>query len=395
MSNELVNAEKRIFYPQLTSVRFIAAFMVVLYHYRKELSDYLPNIFVNIINHGYVGVSFFFVLSGFILSTNYYDRLLAGTVTKQDFWWARFSRLYPLYLLSILVVLPRWFLPLRFDPYPEQAIHAHTYPLETFSVAFLALQALPFESGFFNAPAWSISTEIFFYICLPFLLPIISRISTKRLVIALIFLMFLALLAPFCYHNHIFMSVLPRFGWTYTPKLDYILSQYLHTSFLTRLPEFIIGIICYRLHVSVLKKGLQPRHIIIGILTSLPFLLVLFFEPDIYIANTILYSGQFLGIPFYSFLILWLVNSKSIIIDQFSRPTWLLLGESSFALYLFHVPIKQAAYFVSHRFLPGNTTNLLFWIVTIIFSIFVSIILFKIVETPCRKQLTFYWRNRK
>jgi peptidoglycan/LPS O-acetylase OafA/YrhL len=76
MSGQVSEGSKREFFPQLTSVRFFAALIVILYHYHKEFSPYLPGPILNFVEHGYVGVSFFFVLSGFILAANYNDRLL-------------------------------------------------------------------------------------------------------------------------------------------------------------------------------------------------------------------------------------------------------------------------------------------------------------------------------
>jgi len=45
---------------------------------------------------GFVGVSFFFVLSGFIIAYNYQEKLLTKTTTKRTFWVARIARIYPL-----------------------------------------------------------------------------------------------------------------------------------------------------------------------------------------------------------------------------------------------------------------------------------------------------------
>lgn len=44
---------------------------------------------------GFVGVSFFFVLSGFIIAYNYQEKLLTKTTTKRTFWVARIARIYP------------------------------------------------------------------------------------------------------------------------------------------------------------------------------------------------------------------------------------------------------------------------------------------------------------
>ena len=54
---------------------------------------------------GFVGVSFFFVLSGFIIAYNYQEKLLEKTATKRTFWVARLARIYPLHLLTLLIAV--------------------------------------------------------------------------------------------------------------------------------------------------------------------------------------------------------------------------------------------------------------------------------------------------
>ena len=75
----------------LTSIRFLFALLVVLFHGlepRPEALDVFPGLLKTVISHGYVGVSFFFVLSGFILSYSYAGRICQpGDATA--FWWAR------------------------------------------------------------------------------------------------------------------------------------------------------------------------------------------------------------------------------------------------------------------------------------------------------------------
>ncbi len=56
-----------------------------------------------VVNAGYVSVSFFILLSGFVLAYNYSWRARAGQLDRVRFWKARFTRLYPIYLLSLLL----------------------------------------------------------------------------------------------------------------------------------------------------------------------------------------------------------------------------------------------------------------------------------------------------
>lgn len=149
----------------LTALRFFAAAAVVLFHRpRAESFDaWLPYE-----RHGAAGVTFFFLLSGFVLAYTYHDRLLArrpGSV--RDFYTARLARILPAYLLAFVVSL--WastegakLLSLKFGGAPWKAL------------AYLTLtQAwVPDREWYnaFNGPAWSLSAEWFFYLVFPLLL---------------------------------------------------------------------------------------------------------------------------------------------------------------------------------------------------------------------------------
>src|ERR1700676_4406589 len=87
-------------YP-LTAVRFLAAFCVVVFHFGGDLLPHLPVAARLIFERGYISVSFFFVLSGFILAYTY----LAGTrpFPAGRFFRARFARIYPVFLLAFLL----------------------------------------------------------------------------------------------------------------------------------------------------------------------------------------------------------------------------------------------------------------------------------------------------
>src|SRR3954463_14806255 len=88
--------------PAVTGLRFVAAMHVYLTHSELPLSGAAALILV----HGGSAVSFFFVLSGFILAFNYAGE--RGRIDRSKFWVARFARIYPVYLLAIVVALPKW-----------------------------------------------------------------------------------------------------------------------------------------------------------------------------------------------------------------------------------------------------------------------------------------------
>ena len=89
-------------YPALTGLRFLAAFYVFAFHIHIRYPLNLPEFFTNLLKFGAVGVTLFFVLSGFVLTVSY------GQKTELDyhFYVRRFARIYPVYLFSLLSTLP-------------------------------------------------------------------------------------------------------------------------------------------------------------------------------------------------------------------------------------------------------------------------------------------------
>jgi peptidoglycan/LPS O-acetylase OafA/YrhL len=166
----------------LTAFRFLAALCVFLHH--VDPSRFLE---------GFSGVSFFFVLSGFILTYNYRGMLASVEWTSlRRFYVARLTRMYPVHLLTFLAILPLLWTGMS------------AAPRRSLVRAFLNLTLIqsfspgPADYGSYNAPSWSLSDEWFFYLALPFLLWVISRVKlcgTRRLASAMVSLW----LATVCY----------------------------------------------------------------------------------------------------------------------------------------------------------------------------------------------------
>ena len=126
----------------LTSLRFIFAIMVFGAHCYVIDSFFSTHFF----KEGFVGVSFFFVLSGFIIAYNYQKRLSENKITKRTFWVARIARIYPLHWLTLLIAVvlgnyvtasgaTDWFkhflasLTLQTVTYPKPIISSHSTAL--------------------------------------------------------------------------------------------------------------------------------------------------------------------------------------------------------------------------------------------------------------------------
>ena len=87
----------------LTGVRFLAAMAVVIYHYWKYLLPGTPTI--TLFENCFAGVSFFYVLSGYILGVVYVSGS-SPMIDKPRFWVARFARIYLALAASVLLLIP-------------------------------------------------------------------------------------------------------------------------------------------------------------------------------------------------------------------------------------------------------------------------------------------------
>ena len=87
--------------PALTSIRGIAAWWVVLYHFREHLPSGCPEWLLALTAHGYLAVDLFFILSGFVLALNYAESLPGDLAGATGFYRLRFARIYPLHFVIL------------------------------------------------------------------------------------------------------------------------------------------------------------------------------------------------------------------------------------------------------------------------------------------------------
>jgi peptidoglycan/LPS O-acetylase OafA/YrhL len=136
----------------LTGLRTFAAVNIVFFHFSNPQWF---GIFAPVVNAGYASVSFFILLSGYVLAYNYAGRARAGQLDIRRFYEARFTRLYPIYLLSLLLA---W----RMIP-QEYVSHSHTMFWTGMVLTPLLLQGwIPEIATFGNTPAWTMSAESFY-----------------------------------------------------------------------------------------------------------------------------------------------------------------------------------------------------------------------------------------
>lgn len=297
----------------LTSLRFVAALPIFLIHINfLKNHPTLGTLYERYYDIGRFGVAFFFVLSGFILAFNYhkiFDTLNRTTLVQ--FYLNRFARLYPLHLITFVLVVP-FFLPNFFYNISGTTLKA--------IINIMLLQSfIPSRDYYFsfNYVSWSISNEMFFYALFPLILWTLLRkgVTVQRLFAGSV-LIYLALL---------FIVIV---------NMDAKLSEWLFYIFpLTRLTEFILGVICGLLFIRCNKIQWSVR--LFSVLELLSILLLLtaaYFFVNVH--PTLRYGVVFL--PFITFLIYVFAHQRGIVSKWLSHKTFVYLGEISFSFYMIH-----------------------------------------------------------
>lgn len=209
----------------LTGLRFLAAFLVFLFHVNiRTKMIFLPWPVYNIVSHGAFGVTVFFILSGFILTyshlKDFTDYQMKNLEYTKLFMYKRLARIYPSYLVGLLL-------------FALGTAIVGVYPWPTFSILLADLTMMQsvfphLAMDWYGSGVWSVSVEIFFYLFFPFLLPILLRISSQASLFYL--LAAVVLIGAFG-------------GFTYHIWPTYISYPLMYAHPLFRCSEFIAGMI--------------------------------------------------------------------------------------------------------------------------------------------------------
>lgn len=355
----------------LTTFRFFAAMAIVLFHLEGHFG--LSKILIT--GNFAQAVSFFFVLSGFILS--YVYRSLDHWDDKKKFFIARFARIWPVHIFFFVVV----------GLLASFSLMSNIQSTKSAFLSFFLLQAwIPIPRSYFsyNSPAWSISTEFFFYLCFPFIIKNWSKTWHWKSCLIL------SLPCVFIYLSTYFQ--LPNFNLTQ----DITNHGVLNINPLARLPEFLLGILGGRLWIKY-KDYLEFNYTVCSVIEFLSIFLIminiyfyvnivnLFLKliPTLYHSNFQLWAsnGIFTGFSFI-LLIGIFAKERGCLSTFFSHPLGVLLGEMSFSIYLSH-QILYRLYMNHLSLFEGLSNKFLFtFYMSLLFSI--SFLSLKFVEYPCR-----------
>jgi peptidoglycan/LPS O-acetylase OafA/YrhL len=371
---DLDNARPRV--PALTSLRFFAALHVVFFHFLafKILSS--DGWLGQISSIGYVGVSFFFVLSGFILVYTYAGR----NTSAHEFWRARFARIYPAFAFSLLLTAPFFFFATLMLNVPFFAWFSGHLKLVVFLVPLLLQAWVPLAALAWNSVAWSLSDEAFFYLLFPFLKKRLLKIAVPSL----------AFLALACWAVSLGMS------WAYVLRnpdhLQVIDADVLNAFWLNavkfhpfaRLPEFVLGMACGAIFLKSRKEA-RPES---DAKLALPLVLA-----GLLIAATVAHFSPWISYPVLHTSLL-APAFAAIIYGCALRPRWcapldwkplVFLGDASYSLYLLHSFFLGPFFFTQTGF-PRHR-GLGWYFLYFVVAVGISVLVYRFIEEPSRRKL--------
>ncbi|MBM6583760.1 acyltransferase [Microvirga sp. BT689] len=343
----------------LTSLRFVAALYVFIFHMQIHFGLPVSGLLQTFFLQGAVGMSLFFILSGFVLNISYSD----GPILLKRYAIRRMARIVPVYVLAALVTLP-WFA----TGAPASSANPVLQGIFIVLTNLFFLQAwFPTMMSFWNVGAsWSLSVEAFFYALFPAAQPVINKIPNRGLTLILL-TAFVASVLP-----GLSMHLIGANGANY-----YILPIF-------RLPEFIVGVALG----TAYRRGFRlPHSELVFIVASVVLVAGLASVPASYYVDM-----NWLAVPCFSAVILAAAQIKAGWLRSILTAKWLVFsGHASYCFYSFQVLII----FIAHQYgaeikavMPLATNSLLFASLWFIVLYALSATVYLLFEEPLRRRLT-------
>ncbi|MEZ0608174.1 acyltransferase family protein [Fibrella sp. WM1] len=370
-----MNPSGTLTYPQLTSTRFVAAFLVIVYHFGILPRRVIPFHWFDQIHFfnlaGGSAVYYFFVLSGFVLTAAYHGRPLHYGLFIAN----RLGRIYPVYFVALCLTLLVTSLPLELVSgllhtpsidATKQLVKVALLSAKTLNKRDLCLSVFLLQGWHvttwqvFNGPGWSLSVEFFLYLLFPFLLPLVRRKTETYRLVFLIAGIAGSIACPLLLAS---------------PLVDSSRGFLFIGSPLLALPGFLLGMVAYEfgLRNRLPAGSLVPAFVFLGSVGCCVLLLSVFvFEASDFLLN-----------PFFALIIWSLSQDTSLIARTLAHPKLVLLGEISYGYYILQLPVFLIASQWLHLF-DGLTD-------TAFFYLFNSLLLlvawgsFRGLETPVRR----------
>ncbi len=356
--------------PALTGIRTIFALTIIAFHFSNAA---MFGIFAPMVNNAFIFVGCFFLLSGFILAYNYGDR--GPSLSKREFWLARFARLYPVYLLALLIsyqmLLAEWH------------YQTHLHFVEGVILTPLLLQGFsPLLATFWNTVAWTLSSEVMLYIAFPWIVGLRWPRSPRKLAGLVVAFWALGMVLPALY------MLLQPDGFAHVNR--YTPGIWLRTLKFTPIPyapTFLAGMALGLLQDRATISS-RVRLWLSGVM------LVVLAAVFCWGIDALPYPMLHVGLltPLFALLIIGLSGNHWIARIFAFRPI-LIVGEATYCLYLLHFN----GWILIHKYsLPArlHVAALDPWISYAVLVAF-SVAAFYWVEIPGRRWILNRWSHRR
>lgn len=323
-------------YEILDGLRGVAALMVVVFH-MSEAFSYDP-VFKHL-NHGYLCVDFFYVLSGFVIGFAYEGRMKSGLMSRWDFLKARFIRLQPMVLFGILLGAGLFFFQ-ECNYYAGIGNASVWYVIQNMVMSFFMIPVTPefnvranTEMFVLNIPQWSM---VFEYIANILFCLFVFKLGKKGLMVLVG--LFALMIVDSALTLNLFGMLQPHdypcslnAGWSLTAEQFYIGVARVGFSFFT-------GLLLFRL---IYKEGAALKKTRTPIFAICSFIIIAIVCVDqIGGYEHPLYDGIFNLICVFILcpFTVWF-GSQRIELSQRTKNVCDFLGRLSYPLYLAHYPL--------------------------------------------------------
>jgi peptidoglycan/LPS O-acetylase OafA/YrhL len=325
----------------LTGLRGVAACAVLIAH-AIDISFYYKGVAIFhpfAARLAYFGMALFFVLSGFVIQYNYAAAFASGPLIPATyrFFVARFARLYPLYIISLLCSLS-YIPPPNFGP---RVILTYL----TLTQSWLNVQMATF------APDWSISAEWFFYVAFVPLTFVLMRLRHPVVALALLCGPGVIVLALALYR---WQAPLTEFARTWFWHREAISAEpwlwFSYYSPYLRLLEFLAGVLAAKAYKAQASGGAAPVAVWLFMVCALLWCAAVMAD-DTLTTETFLGAilSNFIYAPVLAPLMVCLCRYDSGLSRLLSTRVAVFLGEISYSVYIwsFFVMTMLSSYFVS------------------------------------------------
>lgn len=358
----------------LTGLRIIAAVWVVLFHFRPLLREAAPvfrDALAPVLDCGAQGVDLFFILSGFVLTWNYLERMGRSWSVRATlhFLWLRLARVWPVYLVTLHLAALWVIFTLHVGHVPSPDVDQLTAISYVRQVLLVQLWFQPFfDRSSWDGPAWSISAEWLAYLLFGFLVLVIFRMQHVTRARGLMWLALAASLPP--------VLLLLVSGQFYTPW-----------SWLPRIVmQFVAGaLLCAAVRRLQLTDRARSGAGYFSVLLSATIIGMLYLL-DVHPLSGVIDSGGVVDVLFVP-LVMTLAIGVGTLPWVLSGRLMVYGGQISFSVYMVHELVHTAWDWAAKQFqltLQGYGGKLIV-VGLLAITAGTAILLFHIVEEPARR----------